>query len=745
MSQSYPLDSVIREVTRNVKPASDVEKLVVIDVGSKRSVEKKRAFRETKYFIVSNTLDGRSGIECRTPLIQFKDFENDRSVAIQVAYLAACEPGREERVAEALFDGPHPAAVLNEKIKRWLVEYASFRQADFIQNFFELQPQIQAYIKSKAYEETGLSLSVKIDLKGGKEEPGTVALGPMNFEVRVNDCDEAQSIDVRAELCIDEQNKINAIMHRRDKAALETLVKEEIQGYFAQYVSLNAFWEGLHVGDLKQQVINRLNQALRPIGRKVGFISLTSEINAGGGHTEPFFETDINVTCRIKDYPQSVVIKNTVQMILKDVARYRINKSPELKAWIEAKLQRVIREMLLEKNCTDLLLTFSQVEQDIKEILDREAYKIGYGIKQLLTVPDLEPLNWLEPFTLEVKQSFETRLPRFNVKLEIAVTARINDLRGIQSYVNRGQNVPQLMEKVIIEKAKEFLHTVDPERFYIRFSSTNDEREKTVERELIDRISDALADLYNADIISVTPKMGDTEITERLRHLQKEVCQFDMEVFLADSEAIVPVHFIGVFKVESVDANGWHKFQQLRYDIEKIKQYIESNVAAELDQCLKESRAAAYAVNSLEQLIKKLTEECIRDVYGLTIKVHSVRRLHNELEKAEREVRRHLFDKVNEADRNRADSLVIQLKKAEDVLSKMLDEDGVTEAEINRQEEKIRLIRNKLPQGYASSRGKFKQLSASQISGKDSLLGSTVSSKRLTSGTQPQEGANDGD
>lgn len=55
--------------------------------------------------------------------------------------------------------------------------------------------------------------------------------------MRVKDYDENQSLAIRGELQVDEQSKINAILHRPSVATLEQLVEKEVRKYFAENVS----------------------------------------------------------------------------------------------------------------------------------------------------------------------------------------------------------------------------------------------------------------------------------------------------------------------------------------------------------------------------------------------------------------------------------------------------------------------------------------------------------------------------
>src|SRR5262249_39952747 len=140
--------------------------------------------------------------------------EGDRELSIQVIYVASCEPYYESRVAEALSDGPHPVAVLNDRIRRWLHEYERSRPG-FIDDFLALQMEVQAYIKSKALAEVGLNLSIKFNVDGDCSED-LIDFGPLTFAVRVSDYDDEQRLKVRGELRR-VNARGNAVVQNRDR------------------------------------------------------------------------------------------------------------------------------------------------------------------------------------------------------------------------------------------------------------------------------------------------------------------------------------------------------------------------------------------------------------------------------------------------------------------------------------------------------------------------------------------------
>ena len=277
------------------------------------------------------------------------------------------------------------------------------------------------------------------------------------------------------------------------------------------------------------------------------------------------------MVCEIHEYPKPVIIKNTVQMILRDVAKYKSIGSPPLEGWVKEKLERIIREGLFKKRYLDILFGFqtrngadsSELISDadetayasrIKNKLRQAALNIGYDIEQLITVPDLKPLKLRDKFSIVMDGEFVTKVSNVKVKLSIVVTARIEDLRDVKEHLNRLQDVEELMQEAIGEVVRQYLHTIDPERFYVRFSFADKNQEKrSIEEELKSLITERLKKGFAADIISVTPKMVNTDLIERLRKLRNEICNFKVEVHPLDASE--PVTFCGAYQIEGVSIN----------------------------------------------------------------------------------------------------------------------------------------------------------------------------------------------
>lgn len=651
MIGNYSLRGVIDEVPSAIALTSNAEKIITIDVSLKKAVPKKRMFHGARLFLVRNSSDGRSGAECTLPPIQIRDFNNDRNVAVSIDYFATCDPGNEEKIAESLFDGPHPGAVLNEKINKYLIDYIGHRPAEFIDNYFHKESDLQSYIAARVHQEVGLTLRVKVRLPETPLQP--IPIGSFSLSVRVRDCDENQTLNVRGELQVDELNKVNAVLSKSDGRKLEDLVKQEIQAYTAEHITLHSFFTDLNDG-VKKQLMRHLNRALESSGRKLAFLAL--ECPSRDSVAQPFFETTHDVKCNIHQYPDPVVIKNSVQMIVSDLGRYRANGAPPLEDWVKKKLDRVIHELLFDAKYINLLLDFEPREEEIKHRLGAEAESIGYGLKQLITVPDLEPLSWLKSFQIEVEDSFETQSPGVKVKLKLVATVRIQDLRDIRSYLDHRQDVPELMKELIVRETRRFLHTIDPERFYMRFSFTDIENELAVHDALIETIRDALEKEFRAEVIDVIPKVADTKYIEHLRELQAQIGTFMIGLSPVGQDEFETFIYRGIFRVESVHASGWDKFRLLNSSMETIQSFLEESVGAKMETLPGDTLAYQNYpdLRSMEELVEKLARECIVKEFGIVIRIPTIRREKTGLEGKAGALRRGNLEKSLELEETRA-------------------------------------------------------------------------------------------
>jgi len=629
MAQTYPLDCVIQKVAAGVKSTSDAQKVIIIDAKKKQAVEKRPilGLGDLRHYLVSNNSDVRNIAQGEVFSFQLRDLESN--VGISVSYQVSCRPGNEQKVAVALFDPAYsPGEALENHIKRWLIEFSYDGLPKFITSYFADRDSLQGRIRNKAMEETGLDLQVKLFLDAEK------SFHPIRVEsdrlpVRVLDYAEEQDLMFQAELDVDEENKTGAILNFSKNLQLQQLIPQEVKKYIKQQVTMQQFCIELNRGEVKQALVKHLNEVLKPAGRKVGAIVLEAKPSED---LQFYFQDHMDVPCSVQQYPNPIIINNKVQMILKDIAKYKAAKSPDLRAWLQDKLGQVIPQLLFDAKYINLLISFQPLKETIEKALRDEAEAIGYALKQLITIPDLEPIKWKENFTIDTEGTFETRLSNVHVKLHIVVTARINNLEEIETYLNRQQNVPKLMEEAILSTTRQYLHGVDPERFYMGFSFPYKDGVESVEKELVDLIKRELEKEFHAEVIDVIPKVVDTELITRLRRLQEKLCPFEVGLLSLHGGELVLLK--GKFQVEAVDSGGWHKFQLRNYNIDGIRQHVEEHILATLQTLPNETLAFKDQIHrkQLEKIIKKLVEENVVEEFGLRININNIHRVHTQLE-----------------------------------------------------------------------------------------------------------------
>lgn len=551
---------------------------MIIGSKNKKIFSQKPFLHDVRYYLVANTKDPRNVAECHGPTVLVSDFESNRSIGICTYYQASCRPGNEEIVVLALFSNSHPGEELNNLITELLLDHTRNQETKFFDNYHSEQASLQKLISDRVFHKVGLDLKVRISLDG-EEKLQPIVLGPLFVPVRVKDqIGKELDLKISATLQVEEKNKIKALLRKWILSDLENFIQEGTKKHITDYLKLEQFYNELHTGELRRNLINILNPALNELtGYRLEHLLIEHGV-AAAPKIEDFFEMEQEVECKIQEYPKPVTIKNTLQMILEDIGKYKACQSPRLNLWAKESLERIIHESLFDARYIDLLINFEQREQEIKTQMSKKAQAIGYRIKYLITVPDIEHRKLRENFTIDTEGSFATKFSDVLVKLQIVVVARVNDLTSVKKYFNRQDDVISLMRETFLAEARQYLHTIDPEVFYMDFFHSRTAGERSVEKKLGNIITSCLKRNFGAEVIKVISKVLDTELMERFKKLKGQLCPFEVEVESLHSGDYDSVKFMGRFQILGVDQNGWHTFQSREYAIEKIREYVEENI-----------------------------------------------------------------------------------------------------------------------------------------------------------------------
>jgi hypothetical protein len=686
------LDAIIHKVPARTKANPPAEKIVIIDCKTKKAVEKRPWFDEVREYLVVNTSEVQNPAEYQVPTIQINDVENDRAIGLEVKCWITCTPGNESKVTEALFSAEHPPAMVFEKlINKWVDEFVRSAPGAFITTYFDKKAALQASLKSRALADAGLTLQVKISLVGERISFLPIKIDTGSFLLRVSDYHEQQDLQIKCRLEVDEKNKILANIYRLRADRLKDVIIRQTQHYFEHNVNLEQFYDDLNQNSIIAPLKEALDKRLVLEGRRVEFIHLESTVSDSAPKQ---FENEVSVDVKVQEYPETVKVNNIVRMIRKDVARYKTKDSPALQPWLKVQLEQIIPDLFFYKKYIDLLLEFKDpvedgkdkpgLRKDIKDRLAVEAKKIGYDIKYLATSPNLQPLTWLDPFPIDVEDTFETRESKFYVKLNMHLSTRLTTLERekVKSHLNKLEHVPTLMERKVRDVTRDYIHTVDPERFHTTFTlpdKKNYPDNESIEMELTAKVTEALeADDFFAEVISFVPKMVDTDVVIRWLELQEKVCDFSFHVTPLRGGA--PIVFTGKFQVEAIAQASWYKFQSRKFSIEDIRKHLEDVVRAKLKNATEEEllfKGWGHS-SAIQEAITETAKSGVKQLFGLDISINMIDRALTEIEeKMNQEIIARSLSSIQRAEQKRLSGIAADLyiaEKKEEEIRMLVDE-----------------------------------------------------------------------
>ena len=715
MAKNCALDKVIRKIERTEvfaksKTKSSIEKIVVINK-QKRKYLDKIPFIDGKnivYYLVCNSNDA-SNVAKHTILdpVHVTDFANNRELPISVAYRANCPSGKEEEVALALCSDDFPSDELEKRVKKWIAELTDEKASIYIDDFFNQVENLQTSLKKKAEHEVGLNIHFRISLWDEKDLE-SVDIGPTEITVYVSDSDVKLDLKLETKLIVD--NPVKALSSQKSGwlISLVKVTKEEIKRYLLEKVSIAQFYYELK-DKVRNELIKHLDRVLHDRGRRVEFLYLNSKTISASPIPKELVEIRCTVDCKVQKYTGLVLVENILQMLPKDVRRYISAQSPNLEPWVQSKLERIVKPLLLDKKYADILCDFSKESDQIRKKMQLEAESIGYEVKHIVSLPKQKHSELLENLEInndEKPKEFSTSATGVKVKLNTAVNLKFKSLEKIEDYLNQTvDEIKNLVQEAVNSSTRENIRTIDPERFYMRFYEPT-AGEISVEQQLKDVITKVLEERFGAIVIRVVPIPEQTDIIDYLQRLIGMVGSFNCEVLsLTGGEA---VKLLGEFKILGIEQGSWYifqsAFQSMResqqellkelkalknqyskvvssgdieynreeldevsqriraienevFGMDNIKRSIEKSVNAKLTTI--DSEILKYTDNkflsTMENFVNQLARESVIKQYGLEIEITNFYRTRTEGEK-------YLFNAKTQLERAKIDEALAQVE-----------------------------------------------------------------------------------
>lgn len=633
MTQVYPLDPVIRRVARPIgrdelRPET---MLVAFDARARRVLARPPLLglgRDIRYFIVSTR---RVPVAGRGPACRLRSPRTQLHLDVEVSYLAYCEPGNEGRLVSALHHGEHPATVLNEFLDDHIHAFEADQARagrDICLDFATLIAPLRRHLSECALQKLGLSLEVDVHPRLD-ERASNVPVVLDFFAVRVADHDQELLLKLKCDTEVPADLQILALLHHAARSTFGERIQRTARTILAAEFTLHAFAFDLS-GRVRARLIEAINADLAKVGRRISYLQLESPSTAQ--LPAVLEEVEHTTSCKLRDWSETVKVNHRLQLSLQDLGRFRTASVTSVRDWACDKLDEITRTVLFEMNYVELLS--DGILDQIRATMQRASTSIGYALKQLITLPDLEPLTWRQGVLWDDNEvTCQTEDAQVEVRLNFVVRGRITRLHeeSLRRYLTPNSRLRDDVRDAIRAEAQGLLHSVDPERFYMRFDDT--EHGPALRQQLQSAVQDMLASRFLLDDASVIAKPLETELTKRLTALQQGFHKLEVTTLsLRDSGLEEQVPYRIIFRVMGVDPEGWHQFRAMEFpssasELEHLKELLHECARGVLDTLptnflqYREYRAK----RELHALLQASADRLLKQV-GLVISIVEVRR-----------------------------------------------------------------------------------------------------------------------
>ncbi len=509
-------------------------------------------------FLSSSKRDWQSFAYSREKIYELKDVEKhleslDRSLSISVLFhlkFQLLEKVDLEVLAKLIDSNESQEKAMEDILFSWVDEYVN-NNDDGIRDFVEDQSRVGQQLVYRA-KNLGIQLELVLSYKDQDVLDSKTIEG--SFPLRVRDYHGKIKLGYRLDLEAMEEHKTEALMAYSSQQAFERKINKSIREYLSTGASTTL--HSLYF-ELNATVRQTLEEYLNPILEEDGLFIVFVELNVDFG-LKPVVRKEINcsVECFTKNN-QKVTVNHRLILTLDDLGKFFSSGIDDLDQWVENELQRLTNDFIFEKNFTDLAINFDDVE--IKEGMKKEVGRIGYKVKQLITIPDLQRIipEYIE-FEIGGEEEFATRQDELKIKLNIVVMGRVNDISKItwllSPNITKESIINKIKERVLI-MVKRLIHNTEPEEFYMKFDFTDLPGEQSLSDKLQERIREGLKDDFGVSNVEILCKPLATDLAKKFSDIYGVSVPLVIESKLHRFKYVIPVD------VQKVNNERWHIFK----------------------------------------------------------------------------------------------------------------------------------------------------------------------------------------
>lgn len=575
--------------------------------------------------------------DCEGPVCEIRLPDCRFRTPISLDYSICCPEGNEARMVRKLATGEHPSATLDGFLKAWMQEFIRNQTqdgVDLVNDFAQFERELKSELIQKARDFIGVELQPFITI-GRKGELDKQAVNTGFFAVRVADAErDSLKLRIESEIQVAREKRLLACTHPRSPEQLSTALKKAVRQELAANVGLHEFCFGLAY-EVRDKLLAAVNRHLSKIGRYASYLAVESPDPERLKPPSPKIQHV--VFCQITDCDEGIEVRHSLLLRLRDLAHFRRTRIEDVEKWARKQLDLISEENLFDATYIKLLHGFGPPE--IKREMRHRAEAIGYEIKQMIVMPQLEQLKWgTEGIHLEITDEYPTSESHIEVKIEFVIEGRIEDLRDdkLKPFLKPKSNITEEMERAVRHEARMFLHEQHPERCYMRFFRTSEVDETSVKEELEKRVAKKLHERFCMIGLTVIAKSMNTALTERLFSLagKKHEVSITTNSFHTAGRSD-PVEYSMIFSIRNVHpSRGWQTFVTANYrDADEESEAIDKmfvHVAKAVLDTLPEEYLQFRDIKTshvISEIICENVAPKIVEAFGLQVQVHSVHRM----------------------------------------------------------------------------------------------------------------------
>jgi hypothetical protein len=366
-----PTDSALDAVIRRVEPTAAVDPscqvLVTIDTRTgqppRTSWWPALSREHQRHFLVTNSRSTAAVARRESLRIAINDFASALHLELLLDYEARCAPGREVRVALALWQGLSPQAKLEEILQRRVLDRLAGHVSNWLRDVETERRALEEELHIRANEEIGLTVAIRARLADA-DKLLPIPFGPLSICTGVCDCDAEVEIEIEGELSVAPGEQQIAFSRRDQNAELVHSLVDETSRHFERQVTLHHYQFDLSE-TVQQHLWQKLDSFLVGSGWRISRLKVKGAPLPAVIVSPPPFEHTFSH--RPHDYPGTVDIRASALLQLNDLGAYRRARSPDLESWTRHEIERAVVESLFGARYTDLCLHYEEKKADIEQ------------------------------------------------------------------------------------------------------------------------------------------------------------------------------------------------------------------------------------------------------------------------------------------------------------------------------------------------------------------------------------------